>query len=55
MELAGYTYLIEELGLSLPPLGLELAIGNKACDEIKPFGSVRIKILAKKKGRIKRV
>jgi len=49
MELAGYTYLIEELGLSLPPLGLELAIGNKAQDEIKPYGAVRIKILAKTK------
>lgn len=49
MELAGYTYLIEQLGLSLPPLGLELAIGNKTSDEIKPYGSVRIKILAKTK------
>jgi len=49
MKLAGYTYLIDELGLSLPPLGLELAIGNKTQDEIKPFGSVRIKILAKTK------
>ena len=49
MELAGYTFLIEELGLSLPPLGLELAIGNKARDEIKPYGPVRIKILAKTK------
>lgn len=49
MQLAGYTYLIEELGLSLPPLGLELAIGNKTIDEIKPFGSVRIKLLAKNK------
>ena len=49
MKLAGYTYLIEELGLSLPPLGLELAIGNKAQDEIKPYGAVRIKILAKTK------
>lgn len=49
MELAGYTYLIEQLGLSLPPLGLELAIGNKASDEIKPYGLVKIKILAKTK------
>ena len=49
MQLAGYTYLIEELGLSLPPLGLELAIGNKTIDEIKPYGSVRIKLLARNK------
>ena len=49
MQLAGYTYLIEELGLSLPPLGLELAVGDKAIDEIKPYGSVRIKLLAKNK------
>lgn len=49
MKLAGYTYLIEELGLSLPPLGLELAIGNKTIDEIKPYGSVRIKLLARNK------
>ena len=49
MQLAGYTYLIEELGLSMPPLGLELAIGNKNVDEIRPYGSVRIKLLAKNK------
>jgi len=49
MKLAGYTYLIEELGLSLPPLGLELAVGDKTKDEIKPYGSVRIKLLAKNK------
>lgn len=47
MKLAGYTYLIEELGLSLPPLGLELAVGDSARDVIKPYGSVKIKILAK--------
>lgn len=49
MKLAGYTYLIEELGLSLPPLGLELAIGNNTKDEIRPYGSVRIKVLARNK------
>lgn len=47
MKLAGYTYLIEELGLALPPLGLELAAGTGSRDEIKPYGSVSIKILAK--------
>jgi hypothetical protein len=26
VKLAGYTYLIEELDLALPPLGLELAV-----------------------------
>lgn len=47
MKLAGYTYLIEELGLAMPPLGLELAVGTGSRDEIKPYGSVSIKILAK--------
>lgn len=49
MKLAGYTFLNEELGLSLPPLGLELAVGDKSKDEVKPYGSVRIKLLAKNK------
>ena len=49
MKLAGYTYLIEELGLSVPPLGLELAVGDSSKDEIKPYGSNKIKLLAKNK------
>lgn len=49
MKLAGYTYLVEELGLSVPPLGLELAIGDKTKDEIRNYGSNRIKILGKNK------
>jgi len=47
VKLAGYTYLVEKLGLSLPPLDLELAVGDKASDEVKPYGSVKIKVLAK--------
>ena len=47
MRLAGYTYLIEELELALPPLGLELGIGNKSTDEILPYGFSRIKVLSK--------
>ncbi|PCJ35091.1 MAG: hypothetical protein COA75_11985 [Cellvibrionales bacterium] len=47
MKLAGYTYLIEALELSVPRLGLELAVGDKSRDEIRPYGSVRIKLLAK--------
>lgn len=47
MRLAGYTYLIEELGLAMPALGLELGIGNKSSDEILPYGFTRIKVLAK--------
>lgn len=49
MKLAGYTYLIEKLELSVPPLGLELAVGDKNKDEIRPYGSTRIKLLAKKR------
>jgi len=49
MELAGYTRLIEELGLALPPLGVELAVGHKSVDEVKPYGAVKIRLLAKHK------
>jgi len=49
MKLAGYTYLVQELDLSLPPLGMELGQGEKARDETRPYGSVKIKILAKSK------
>lgn len=49
MKFAGYTFLIEELGLALPPLGMELAVGEKNTDQIKPYGSVKIKLLAKHK------
>jgi Fic family protein len=49
MKLAGYTYLVQELDLSLPPLGMELGQGEKSKDEIRPYGSVKIKILAKSK------
>lgn len=49
MILAGYTYLVQELDLSLPPLGMELAKGEKSTDEIRPYGAVKIKILAKSK------
>lgn len=49
MELAGYTYLVQELGISLPPLGMELAKGGKSKDETHSYGSVKIKILAKSK------
>jgi hypothetical protein len=49
VKLAGYTYLIEELELSLPPLDVELALGNRAKDEVRPYGSGKIKILAKTK------
>ncbi len=49
MKLAGYTYLVEELAISVPPLGLELAVGDKSKDEIKPYGSNKIKILGKNK------
>lgn len=49
MRFAGYTYLIDELGLALPPLGVELALGDKSVDEVKPYGSVKIKLLAKHK------
>ena len=49
MELAGYTYLVEELDISVPPLGLELAVGDSTKDEIKPYGSNKIKLLGKNK------
>ena len=49
MKLAGYTYLVEELGLSVPPLGLDLAVGDSSKEEIKPYGSSRIKLLSKNK------
>ena len=49
MELAGYTYLVEELDISVPPLGLELAVGDSIKDEIKPYGSNKIKLLGKNK------
>lgn len=49
MKLAGYTYLIEALELSLAPLDLELAVGTKTTDEITPYGAVKIKLLAKHK------
>lgn len=49
MNLAGYTYLIEELELTLPPLGLELAQGNKTVDEVRSYGSTRIKLLSNRK------
>lgn len=48
-QFAGYTFIVQELGLSLPPLSLELARGGKSQDEIKPYGSVKIKVLAKSK------
>lgn len=49
MELAGYTYLIEELGLSLPSLGLELAIGERNKEEIRDYGFSKIKLIPKNK------
>ncbi len=49
MKLAGYTYLIEKLELSLAPLDLELAVGDKVTDEVTPYGSVKIKLLGKNK------
>ncbi len=49
MKLAGYSYLVSKLELAVPPLGLELAIGEKNTDEIRPYGLVRIKLLAKNK------
>lgn len=47
MKLAGYTFLIDELSLALPPIGLELAVGDKNEEEIRPYGSTRIKLLKK--------
>jgi len=49
MRLAGYTFLVQELELSLPPLGMELAKGEKSKDETRPYGTVKIRILAKSK------
>jgi hypothetical protein len=49
MKLAGYSYLTDRLELSVPPLGLELAVGEKSKDEIRPYGSGNIKLLAKNK------
>lgn len=49
MQLAGYTYLIEELGLSLPSLGLELAIGQSDKEEIRDYGFSKIKLIPKTK------
>ncbi len=49
MEFAGYTRLIEELELALPPLGVELAVGDKAKDETVPYGNYRLRLLAKHK------
>lgn len=49
IKFAGYTLIVQELGLSLPPLNLELAQGGKSQDEITPYGPVKIKILAKSK------
>jgi Fic family protein len=49
MKLAGYSYLTDKLELSVPPLGLELAVGEKSKDEIRPYGFGNIKLLAKNK------
>jgi len=49
MKLAGYSYLTEELELRVPNLKLGLAIGEKKQDEIRQFGSSRIRFLAKTK------
>ncbi|MFT6100036.1 MAG: hypothetical protein ACJAYF_002587 [Arenicella sp.] len=49
MKLAGYSYLIEKLGLKVPALKLVLALGDKKHDEIRPYGVSQVKFLAKTK------
>jgi hypothetical protein len=49
MKLAGYSYLTNELELLVPPLGQELAVGDKAQDEVRPYGAGSIKLIAKNK------
>lgn len=46
---AGYTRLREELGLLVPPLGMELALGQEYKDKVITYGHGRLKLLAKTK------
>jgi hypothetical protein len=46
---AGYTRLREELGLLVPPLGMDLALGSDYQDKVISYGQNKLKLLAKTK------
>lgn len=49
MVKAGYSRLREELGLLVPPLGMDLALGEEYKDRVISYGQGQLKILAKTK------
>ncbi|MEP5766052.1 MAG: Fic family protein [Halieaceae bacterium] len=49
MKNAGYTFLRHELGLLVPPLGMDLAVGDSYDDRVVSYGQGKLKLLAKTK------